>query len=228
MTIKLPLLGRTCVGLHEGAPDSTYKGELLGAEQSGREFNMNEVLISIFWIYLSLAAFALAVFIRRTLFSKESEMNYVGRGYVTFPFTSAKAMVWCVFILSGWLAIWFMGIFELLRWLPSSSLTSELRGEIALVAAFISIYILEYLQLAPFMRQELDVRTQELIWIESKLRSGGFITDEELEKLAQRAQDLNVPHTTHLVACRVRDIAKLLKEYDEKLEIRINEQLSRS
>lgn len=187
---------------------------------------MNEIFGIILWIYLSLAAFALAFFIRRALFAKESEMSYVGIGYVSFPFTSIKTMFWCVFILTGWISIWFIGIFEILKWLPSNSSAIELRKIIALSAAFASVYILDYLQFAPFRRQQLDVRTQELIWIESKLLSGSFSSDEELEKLAQRAQDNNVSHTTHLVACRVRDIAKLLKEYDKKLETRIIDRLS--
>lgn len=186
---------------------------------------MKETLSVVLWLVLTVAAFTTAVFAAQALFSKDNEKEYVWTGLYKKRNHNLGSLIYFVFVITGWLAIVAVGVYGLLAWLPHSA--DELRGVLASFTAFISLYILEHLDRAAFMRQELAVRNAALAWIDNQLRYCSRLSDDEIERLEEESRDQKKPHTKHLIALWARDLAKALKERDERTEAQVIQRLRR-
>lgn len=189
---------------------------------------MKDIFSIVLSLVLTGAAISTVIFIAWTMLSKEP----VSIGLYKDKEHTLDSRIYLALVVIGGAAIVGVGVYGLLTWLLSSLLTwlpssADQIGGLAYGAALCSPLVLAHLERATFIRQELAVKNASLTWIDHQLRHSSRPSDREIERLEEESRDPNKTDTELRIASRTLDLAKKLKERDERMETQIIQHLQR-
>ena len=184
---------------------------------------MEDLIHILFWFFLTCSTCVMAFFIYQSLRIKQDAKQDAWDGLYQKSRHDLSSLLYLCLVLIGWGSIISIGVFSILKWLPDSA--SELRGTIACFAAFVSLYVLEHLDLSAFTRQELAIRNGALTWIEGQLHSATVLSIKDIAKLDEKAKNNDLAYIDSRIALLSRDLAKILLEHDKKIKKHIIENL---
>ena len=184
---------------------------------------MEDLIHILFWFFLTYSMCVMAFFIYQSLRIKVNAKQDARDGIFLNCRSDLSSLLYLCLVSIGWFSIISIGVFSILKWLPDSA--DELRGTIACIAAFLSINVLEQLDRAAAMRQELAIIRGTLIWIKDQFHHSRVLSSLDIANLDEKSKNNDLPYIDNRIALFSRDLAKLLLERDKKIEKHIIENL---